>query len=90
MLHCKLDGMKIDITYRTIERSHGRLLRVRFRQEDGESAVLVFRDPQEFANVLEKANVAEYTKRQLEADLLVVSQMQEQTHSCIDLDISRD
>ena len=90
MPHCNLDGMKIDITYRTIERSRGRLLRVRFRKEDGESALLLFRDPQEFANALEKANVAESIKRQLEADLLVVSQMQEQVHSCIDLGISRD
>jgi hypothetical protein len=35
-------GMKIDVTYRIVNRASGRLLRVRFRRGDGMSIVVLF------------------------------------------------
>jgi hypothetical protein len=72
--------MKVDLTFRIIVRSSGRLLRIRFRREDGQSAVLLFSDPEKFRASIDQANLAPVAVSVLEGDLLVVAQMQETTY----------
>jgi hypothetical protein len=82
--------MKVDITYRIIVRSSGRLLRIRVRQEDGQSAVLLFSDPEQFQATVRQANLSATALQDLVDDLPVVAQMQELTYLRGALEISSE
>ena len=82
--------MKINITYRTIESSGGRLLRVRFRQEDGTSAVVMFQNPDAFHATISKAVHNNSSIEALQGDSLVVQQMKERTYFRQDLDLTQE
>ncbi len=82
--------MKVDLTYRIIVRSSGRLLRIRVRQEDGQSAVLLFSAPEQCQATDRRANLSAGALQDLEDDLLVVAQMQELTHFRGALEISSE
>jgi hypothetical protein len=82
--------MKVDVTYRIVIRAQQRLLRIRFRREDGESVLLLFPDPLQFQASAHKANLSVPTLHALEDDLAVVAQMKETTHTRSGLEISTE
>ena len=83
-------GMEINVTYRTIEQSGGRLLRVRFRQADGTSAVVMFHDPDGLLAAVQKSVRDDSSVEALQSDLLVVEQMKERTHFRRHLDLTQE
>jgi len=82
--------MKVDVTYRIVIRPRQRLLRVRFRREDGKSIVLLFPDPSQFEAAAQKADLSGTALQELEDDLAVVAQMKEPTHTRCGLEISTE
>jgi hypothetical protein len=80
--------MKVDVTYRIVIRPRQRVLRVRFRREDGKSIVLLFPDPSQFEGAARKAGLSGMALQGLEDDIAVVAQMKEQTHTRCGLEIS--
>jgi hypothetical protein len=72
--------MKIDITYRTVETPRRRLLRVRFRQADRKSAIVLSTDPQHFSSLLENAGLSDPATEALESDASVVALMSSSVH----------
>jgi hypothetical protein len=80
--------MKVDISYRIIEASPGRLLRVRIRRADGQSALLWFRDLAEFQTAVQQVNLSGSGSSTLENDMATVLQMRELTYLSIDLEIT--
>jgi hypothetical protein len=80
--------MKIDVTYRIVDRASGRLLRVRLRRKDGMSIILPFSDPSQFETAVQNAALSQTALEELELDVAVVSQMKESTYMRPDLEIS--
>jgi hypothetical protein len=72
--------MKIDITYRRLERGGLVVLRVRFRQKDGQSAARWFPNPESFLELAAAAGICEDALNQLQEDANIVWQVDDRTH----------
>lgn len=63
-------------------------MRVRFRQEDGTSAIVLFTDPQQFSSLLENAKLSHPVAEALESDASVVAQMSSNSHRRLEVELS--